>query len=241
MSDLPIPALPPAPPAPPRRPGWWWRLTHPSASRQARLLADHHAWTTERARQAQIDLVRAGFHLGPVPFGYRAQRVTVFDLHGQPQRRVRLIVDPGRIAAAVVATIYQWRVDDQLSPAAIATRLRSIPRMPSPIDPATRTPRAWTTDRVSRVLANPVYTGAAVWGRTHGRRPVPPDQWIVCRNAHEPIIDGWTFHRAQLLATPGTAILSPHLPPWEFLADPPTDPGTYGDDSGPELPDARWK
>lgn len=222
MSDLlPIPALPPAPPAPQRRPGWWWRLTHPRATRQARLLAAHHVWTTERARAAQIDLVRAGFHLGPVPFGYLPHRVTVPvpDADGQPRRRVRLVLDPG--PATVVATIYRWRVDDRLSLLSIATRLHGLGNLFfTLVDPATGRPRPWTSTAVSRVLANPVYTGATVWGRTRGGQPVPPEHWVVCPHAHQPIIDGRTFFHAQLLATPGTAILSPHLPPWEFPTDP---------------------
>ncbi|MEX5637700.1 hypothetical protein AB1460_35255, partial [Parafrankia sp. FMc2] len=115
MSDLlPIPALPPAPPEPQHRPGRWWRLTHPRAARRARLLARHHAWTTERARQAQIDLVRAGYHLGPVPFGYRAHRVTVSDANGVMRRRVRLVIDPA--SAATVGMIYRWRIEDRLNP-----------------------------------------------------------------------------------------------------------------------------
>ncbi|WP_239394193.1 recombinase family protein [Frankia sp. CiP3] len=225
MSDLlPIPALPPAPTEPASRPGWWWRLTHPHAARQARLLAAHHTWTTERARQAQIDLVRAGFHLGPVPFGYQPHRVTVLDPDGQPRRRVRLAVDPG--PAAVVATVYRWRVDDRLSPSSIATRLSSLQDLFFiPLDPSSGIPRPWTSTAIGRVLANPIYTGATVWGRTHAGQPVPPERWVTCPYAHEPIIDGQTFYRAQLLAAPGTGIISPHLPPWEFSADAPTDPG----------------
>ena len=65
----PVPALPSSPTEPARAPGWWWRLLHRRATRDAELLAAHHAWTTERAREAQIAIVRAGYHLGPIPFG----------------------------------------------------------------------------------------------------------------------------------------------------------------------------
>jgi hypothetical protein len=232
MSDLPIPALPPASAEPPSPPGWWWRITHPRAARQARLLAAHHARTTERARQAQIDLVRAGFHLGPVPFGYQPHRITVLDTDGQPRRRIRLVIDPG--PAAVVAMIYRWRVDDRLSPSSIATRLSTThDLLPTPVDPATRTPRPWTSDAVGRILANPVYTGATVWGRTNNGQPVPPDQWVICPHAHEPIIDGRTFFHAQLLAPRGTAVITPSLPHWEFPgSQASSDLGTRGDDAG---------
>ncbi|ORT47122.1 recombinase family protein [Frankia sp. KB5] len=203
MSDLsPIAALPPAPTLPARRPSWWWRLTHRRATRlqaqQARLLADHHARTTERARAAQLDLARAGFSLGPVPFGYRPLRVTVPDSNGRHRRRIRLTFDP--LTAPTVALIYQWCVDDLLDPTAIAHRLRAEPTWyPTRIDPTTRNPRPWDTRAVARILTNPVYTGATIWGRTHGGQPVPPDRWVICRHAHEPIIDARTFYRAQVM------------------------------------------
>jgi len=226
MSDLsPIAALPPAPTEPARQPGWWSRLVHRRAAREARLLAAHHAQTTERARRAQIAIVRGGHHLGPVPYGY-------LPLHVGPtaQRRVRLVVDSGR--ASVVAAIYHWRIEDRLTPTAITTRLRGLAHPTiAPVDPTTGFPRPWTPSTVARILANPIYTGATVWGRTRAGRPVPPDEWIICRGAHQPIIDGRTFFRAQLLA-PGTGIFSAQLPPWEFAADPQTDPGT-GDRRGP--------
>ncbi|KPM51487.1 recombinase [Frankia sp. B2] len=233
MSDLmPIPTLPPAPPTPAGQPSWWWRLTHrrtTRAARQARLLADHHAWTTERARAAQIDLVRAGFHLGPVPLGYRPRRITELGTDGRVRQGIRLVIAPG--PAYIIGTIYQWRVQDELSPRAIATRLRSVHnhRLVPLVSPATGRPWQLTSTNVARILANPVYTGATVWGRTHAGQPVPPDQWVVCPYAHQPIIDGRTFFRAQLLATPETAIISPHLPPWEFPAAPTGEPGN---DSG---------
>ncbi|WP_045875830.1 recombinase family protein [Pseudofrankia sp. DC12] len=231
MSDLlPIPALPPARPEPQRRPSWWERFTHPRAVRQARLLAAHHAWTTERARHAQIDLVRAGFHLGPVPYGYLPHQVSVPDQHGQSRRRMLLVLDPE--PAAVVGLIFQWRVEDRLTPSAIVTRLLIVDDLYGIADPATGLPRPWTPASVGRILANPVYTGATVWGRTHAGRPVPPEHWVVCLHAHRPIIDGRTFYRAQLLAPPGQGVFSPHLPSWEMPPDPPTDPGTGSGNRG---------
>jgi len=228
MSDLlPIPALPPAPQ---RRPGRWWRLAHPRAARQARLLAAHHAWTTERAHQAQIDLARAGYHLGPAPFGYLPHRVTVFDHEGRPRRRIRLVIDPA--PSAVVACIFQWRVDDRLTLSAIVNRLHIVNDLHGIADPATGLPRPWTSTAVNRVLANPVYTGATVWGRTHAGQPVPPEHWVVCPHAHDPIVDGRTFFRAQLLAPPGRGIFSPHLLPWE------TDPRRADSDSNEH--GSRW-
>jgi hypothetical protein len=230
MSDLtPIPALPPAPTEPASSPGWWSRLVHRRAARAERLLAAHHAQTTERARLAQIALVRGGYHLGPIPYGYLPLHVPA---PGGGRRRVRLVVDLG--PASVVAAIYHWRIEDRLTPRAITTRLRGIPDPTLlPVDPASGLPRPWSPAAVARILANPVYTGATVWGRTHAGRPVPPDEWVICLGAHQPIIDGRTFYRAQLLAPPGTGIFSAQLPPWEFAADPPTEPGNTDREQGP--------
>ncbi|MEX5713695.1 recombinase family protein, partial [Parafrankia sp. FMc6] len=79
------------------------------------------------------------------------------------------------------------------------------------------TPRPWTPEAVARILTNPVYTGATVWGRTIAGRPIPPEEWVVCQDAHEPIVDGRTFFAAQLLAPRGTGIISPQFPAWDFL------------------------
>jgi len=144
MSDLsPIPALPPAPTGPARPPGWWSRLVHRRAAREARLLAAHHAQTTERARLAQIALVRGGYHLGPIPYGYRQLHVPA---PGGGRHRVRLVVDFG--PASVVSAIYHWRIDDRLTPRAITTRLHGIPDPTLlPVDPTSGLPRPWAPGR----------------------------------------------------------------------------------------------
>ncbi|MBL7490560.1 hypothetical protein I6A60_01605 [Frankia sp. AgB1.9] len=150
MSDLlPISALPPAPTEPGARPGWWARITHRHAARQARTLAAHHAWTTDRARHAQIALVRDGYHLGPIPYGYLALRVT--PSRGAPRRQIRLLIDPRR--AAVVAAIYQWRIADRLPTRAITTRLRDGADLNTTDIDATGFPRPWSTATVTRLLA----------------------------------------------------------------------------------------
>jgi hypothetical protein len=199
MSDLlPIPALPPAPVEPAARLDRWWRFLHPRAARQARVLAAHHAWTTDRARCAQIALVRDGYHLGPIPYGYLPLRVPPSD--ATPGRRTRLATDPER--AWVVATIYEWRIADRLPTRTITARLRgSADLVPVDVD-AAGFPRPWTAAAVTRLLANPVYTGVTVWGRTRGGQPVPPAEWILGPNAHQPIIDTRTFFLAQQVAPP---------------------------------------
>lgn len=72
----------------------------------------------------------------------------------------------------------------------------------------------WTQRNVSRLLRNPVYVGDVVYGRTEQRIAIPdnedplsrrrravrvtdPEQLIICRDAHPPIVDRDTFSHVQ--------------------------------------------
>lgn len=62
----------------------------------------------------------------------------------------------------------------------------------------------WTQSTVARILANEVYTGTLVQGKTHHisyknkkRRKVAPEDWIRIPCAHEAIIDAETWERTQ--------------------------------------------
>lgn len=156
------------------------------------VLAAHHAETTRRARQAMVEIVRAGYQIGPPPYGYRALRIRVTDPTGHSKLRTVLV--PDWPTAAVVKQIFTWRADHDLPFTAIATRLNADPRQyPAPV-PNGR----WTAKAVRRVVTNPKYVGRQVWARTVSGRPVPAEQWITSQpHAHEPLIDERTFHRAQ--------------------------------------------
>jgi hypothetical protein len=54
-------------------------------------LAAHHVETTRRARQAMVELVRAGYQIGPPPYGYRALRIRVTDPSGHSKLRAVLV------------------------------------------------------------------------------------------------------------------------------------------------------
>ncbi|WP_406642749.1 recombinase family protein [Amycolatopsis sp. WGS_07] len=163
------------------------------------VLAVHHAETTRRARAAMADIVRAGYQIGPPPYGYRVVRVRVTGPTGNSRLRAVLVQDWQ--AAAVVKQIFGWRADDGLTFAAIAARLNSdLRQYPAPV-PNGR----WTAKSVRRIVLNVKYTGRQVWARTVDGRPVPTRQWVIsARNAHERLIDDGTFQRAQPVA-PGSA------------------------------------
>jgi hypothetical protein len=156
------------------------------------VLAAHHAETTRRARRAMVELVRAGYQIGPPPYGYRALRIRVTDPTGRSQLRAVLV--PDWQTAAVVRQIFRWRAEDGLGFAAIAQRLNADARQ---YPPPVQTGR-WTAKAVRRVITNPKYVGRQVWARTVAGRPTPAEQWVTSGpNAHEPLVDPRTFHRAQ--------------------------------------------
>ncbi|GAB3474354.1 recombinase family protein [Amycolatopsis cihanbeyliensis] len=160
------------------------------------VLAAHHADTTRRARAAMVEIVRAGYQVGPPPYGYRALRIRVTDPSGHS--RLRAVLVPDWQTGAVVKQIFIWRADHGLTFAVIAARLNSDLRQ----YPAPRPNGRWSAKAVRRIVANVKYTGRQVWARTIAGRPVPTERWVTSApKVHEPLVDERTFHRAQ----PGAA------------------------------------
>ncbi|MFI5593537.1 recombinase family protein [Amycolatopsis sp. NPDC051758] len=138
------------------------------------------------------DVVRAGYQLGPPPYGYRALRIRVIEPAGRGQLRAVLV--PDWQTAAVVKQIFSWRADDGLTFAAIAVRLNGDPRQYPPPVPGGQ----WTAKAVQRIVANVKYTGRQVWARTVAGRPAPVEQWVTSApKVHEPLVDEHVFQRAQ--------------------------------------------
>lgn len=59
----------------------------------------------------------------------------------------------------------------------------------------------WQTWTVSKILADEVYTGDMVQGKTktigHKQVPTPPEEWIVVRGTHEPLVSRELFEAVQ--------------------------------------------
>jgi hypothetical protein len=142
--------------------------------------------------------VRCGQHLGAAPYGHR---VTAADQRGPaPSRpRVTRTLTPDLDTAEAVPWIFHFRASRGLSHAAIARELAADTRIyPEQIDPTTGARRPWTAKRVRAILANPVYTGHQVWGRTRDGRPLPPSEWVLSPTVvHEPLITRNLFLLAQ--------------------------------------------
>lgn len=154
------------------------------------MLVRHHAEATRRAREAMIEIVRAGYQIGPPPYGYRALRIRVTDPSGRSKLRAVLV--PDWQTAAVVKQIFLWRADDGLTFAAIAARLDAdLRQYPAPSE-------RWTAKAVQRIVTNVKYTGRQIWARTAAGRPAPAEQWVTSAPmVHEPLVDERVFRRAQ--------------------------------------------
>jgi DNA invertase Pin-like site-specific DNA recombinase len=155
----------------------------------------------------------AGWNIGSPPYGYLADRVP----HPAPAKaaqgrtKSRLILDPDRSPA--VDRIFHWRVTLKLSIRTITDRLNDDPAAyPAPAG----TP-GWTKTSVTKILANPKYTGHMVYGRTRKhngtKRPVPQDQWIwTPEPVHPAIIDRATWDAAQKTGAQRGNIRDPETP-----------------------------
>ena len=156
-----------------------------------RVIAAYHAETARRSRVRTVELVLAGCHVGRIPFGYRATS------RGRRSRAegTDLAIEP--IEAATVAMMFSWRTRDRLGLTEIARRLNAA-RYPRPVHSATLLEVGWTSGRVAAILANPVYTGRSVWGRTRDGRPAPVELWVLSgRREYVAVVSDDEFLAAQ--------------------------------------------
>jgi DNA invertase Pin-like site-specific DNA recombinase len=145
-----------------------------NAARGGHVLAGQKRWAGE------------GYSMGGTPpYGYK--RKCVEDEKGVV--RVRYEIDENK--AAVVRKIYAWHASGT-GPAEIVRRLNDS-GIPSPTPP-----KPWSIQCVTRILFRPAhqekYRGNMVFNcrKNHKRYKKmtdnPPEEWVVCPEAHEPII-----------------------------------------------------
>jgi site-specific DNA recombinase len=113
------------------------------------------AWSEQIKKKAWEGLRQhtlSGWNIGPVPYGYTAERVThpVPLKAAQGRTKTRLLLDPLR--GPVVAAIYTWRVDGHLGIPTITQRLNADHVTYPPPD------GYWLDATVASILANPKCT-----------------------------------------------------------------------------------
>ncbi|MGC2195694.1 MAG: recombinase family protein [Terriglobales bacterium] len=174
-----------------------------------------------RVRAGLVRLAKQGYKLGGnPPYGLRRM---LLDSKGQPKQPLahgerkcianeRVILVPGPAEEiATVRRIFHEFANEHRSLRSIAIRLNrdGIPFLSS---------AQWNANTVSRILKQTNYVGSQVWGRTTAFlagpvKKLPPQEWVICHNAFEPIIDMELFDSAQITF----ANLTCHLSDEEFI------------------------
>jgi DNA invertase Pin-like site-specific DNA recombinase len=158
-----------------------------------------------RVKAGLVHLVKLGYKVGgPPPYALRRM---LLDPQGKAKYllktgerkcltfdRVTLVPGP-RKQIAVVQRIFREFADDHRSMRSIATRLNQDGI------PFVRGSR-WNVNLITHILNQLNYVGTQAWGRTISylgspKKWLPPEQWVRCANAFEPIISQELFDRAQ--------------------------------------------
>ena len=153
---------------------------------------------SRKVRTQQNQAMRAGEFVGSrPPYGYRKD----------PDNCHRLLVNED--TAPVVRQIFQWAADGTALNA-IVKRLNET-GVPTPSHYLASIglishekligSGKWQSRTVGKILADQVYTGDMVQGKTRSVRrkqsPTPQEDWIVVQDTHEPLISRELFEQAQ--------------------------------------------
>jgi len=173
-----------------------------------------------KVRSGLERLTRMGYKAGGTP-AYGLRRLLLEET-GKPKQVLnfgqrksllteRVIVIPGPAhEVAVVKRIFNEFAVEQRSMASIAESLNR--------DRIRYFKGEWDAGAISRMIRHPHYVGSQVWGRTREylrdkAERVPPDKWIICEGAFEPIISAELFTKARMTL----AGLTRHLSDDEML------------------------
>ncbi len=153
---------------------------------------------SRKVRSQQRQAMRDGEFVGSrPPYGYRKD----------PENCHRLLVNED--TAPIVRQIFQWAAEGiplnvvvkRLNEAGIPTPGRYLASVGLVTDQRLMGSGHWQSWTVGKMLADEVYTGDMVQGRTttvgHRQVPTPPEDWIVVRGTHEPLVSRELFERVQ--------------------------------------------
>jgi DNA invertase Pin-like site-specific DNA recombinase len=153
----------------------------------------------------QCRVLRHGFHVGGIA-GYGLRRMLIDERSGSrsplalgqqkniKSDRVGLAPGPAH-EVETVRRIFTMLVAENKSPYRIAKTLNAegVPVMPRGI---------WTGTRVRKILGSERYIGNLIFNRQTQRlgtklRPNPPEAWVRCESAFEPLVEVELFRAAQ--------------------------------------------
>lgn len=162
------------------------------------LTAANDFYTADISRKVRIALTarrRAGKFIGAAPpLGYRKD----------PEESGHLVVDPE--GAAVVRRIFRMYLDKpSVIGVARALTEQGVPT-PARYKGGNGSSGVWSDTMVRRILTNPTYAGHLTQHRrekinykVERRVAVPPEEWIIVRDTHEPVVSQTEFDRVQAL------------------------------------------
>ena len=153
---------------------------------------------SRKVRAQQHQAMRAGEFIGSrPPYGYRKD----------PANCHRLLVNTD--TAPVVRQIFRWAADGvalnaivkKLNEASVPTPSHYLASLGLISNNKIMGSGKWQTRTVGKILADEVYVGDMVQGKTRSvkRKQVPTDpaDWIVIRDTHEPLVSRELFQKAQ--------------------------------------------
>jgi DNA invertase Pin-like site-specific DNA recombinase len=170
--------------------------------------------TSKKIRKVFDMKTKRGEFIGSyAPYGYAKD----------PDNKNKLVVDEE--AAEIVKRIFSMFVYDKLSLRAVAMRLNDMGVLPpreykitKGITPNSRPAKipSWHYNTVKIILSDEKYCGHMVQGKLKNisykvkkAKRQDPEDWVIVRNTHEPIIDEELFQKAQvLLVRPSRATTS---------------------------------
>lgn len=147
--------------------------------------------------QAHQDMLDGNFVGARVPFGYRKD----------PDNCHKLLIDEA--TAPIVRQIFEWSAAG-IGVNVIAIKLNEMNAVTaseykqSTTEPNKRYKQSshWNSFTVRRILDNPVYTGDLEQGKSktierHKQVAVSPDEYIIVRGTHEPIVSREMFEKSK--------------------------------------------
>ena len=147
------------------------------------------------SRGRDISVKSGNYICSKPPYGY--DKITIIE---DKRKCPTLAINDEQ--ANVVRKIFDWYVNENIGTQVISNRLNELNIKPPQVS-------NWTPDSIRTVLENPVYIGMIRWnerkavlvvdnGKFRKTRPkTSPDEMILCKGKHDPIISEEVFYAAQ--------------------------------------------
>lgn len=180
-------------------------LSHLQISIERYMAAEYSRALGEKVFHGSVKISEQGFSAGgTAPYGMvrvlldETKKPVQILKHGEQKviSNQRVIFAPANDNTTnIVKLIFAYFIDRNLSPKKISEYLN---------DQKIHAPNGgiWTNEKVIRILTNETYIGSRIYNKTWHRlkqrqRANPKTEWIVCKNAFEPIVSLLVFQKAQ--------------------------------------------